>query len=123
MNEVPGAISAVRALKNGKTILAWTPLVTRAVGQTFEVTPLDATAPVAGQPMRVRVTLDGKPLAGVRLGHGEEGEAGETDSEGVASFVPVKGVNRLWAGRRWPVADNPQYTQLSHEYLMSFEAR
>jgi nickel transport protein len=93
------------------------------VGQAFEVTPLDAATPMAGQPMRVRVTLNGRPLAGARLGHGEEGEAALTDAEGVASFTPVKGSNRLWAGRRWPVTDIPQYTQLSHEYLLGFEAK
>jgi nickel transport protein len=123
MNEVSGAVSAVRALKYGKTVVDWSPLVTRPLGQAFEVTPLDAGAPVAGRPMRVRITLDGRPAEGVRVGHGEEGEAGQTDADGVASFIPVKGANKLWAGRRLAVMDSPQYTQLSYEYLMTFNAR
>lgn len=123
MNEVPGAISAVNALKYGKAIAAWSPTVTRVVGQRMEVVPLDAAQPQAGRPMRVRVLIDGVPAQGVRLGHGEEGEAGVTDADGVASFVPVVGANKLWAGKRFPVTDDPRFTQLSYEYLMTFDAR
>ncbi|MEL7044244.1 MAG: hypothetical protein AAGL66_04390, partial [Pseudomonadota bacterium] len=75
----------------------------------------------AGRTMRVQVLLDGNPVAGVRLGRGEEGEGEITDGEGVASFIPRPGFNRLWAGRRMSV-DAPGYTELSYEYLLTFEA-
>ncbi|GFE79636.1 hypothetical protein GCM10011487_16360 [Steroidobacter agaridevorans] len=125
MNEVAGATRATYAVKYHKTVVDWAPLVTKALGQPFEVVPLSAQQPVAGQPFRVRVLQDGKPVAGVKLGHGEEGTAADpvTDAEGVAAFVPKQGFNRLWAGKRIPVAGNPKYTELSYEYSFGFDAK
>lgn len=123
MNEVPGAVSAVNALKYGKAIAVWSPAAGRVLGQKMEVVPLDTAPPRAGVPLKVRVLIDGAPAAGVRLGHGEDGEAGVTDSDGAASFTPVAGANKLWAGKRFPVTDDPRFTQLSYEYLMTFDAR
>jgi len=125
MNEVPGATRATYAVKYHKTILDWVPLITKPIGQPFEVVALDAVAPTAGKPLRVRVLQDGKPLAGVKLGRGEEGTAADpvTDADGVAAFIPVSGFNRLWAGKRIPVAGNPKYTELSYEYSFGFNAK
>ena len=125
MNEVPGAIKATRAIKYHKTILAWPRSVTQALGQPFEVIPLDAQQPVAGKPFRVKVLLEGKPVAGVKLGAGEDGgpTAPVTDEQGVASFTPVAGVNKLWAGRREAISGNPAFTELSYEYLLGFTAK
>jgi hypothetical protein len=41
----------------------------------------------------------------------------------VASFTPVAGANKLWAGKRIETSTEPRYTQLSYEYLLSFDAR
>ncbi|HEY0686054.1 MAG TPA: DUF4198 domain-containing protein [Steroidobacter sp.] len=125
MNEVPGATRATYAVKYHKTVVAWSPLVTKVIGQPFEVVPLTAKQPAAGQPFRIRVLQDGKPVAGVKLGHGEEGTAADpvTDADGVAAFVPKAGFNRLWAGKRIPVKDNPKYTELSYEYSFGFDAK
>jgi nickel transport protein len=123
LTAVEGAREATWAKKLHKTILRWTDLVTEPLGQDFEVVPLDDAAPVAGQPMALRVLLHGEPVEGVRLGHGEEGEGALTDEDGVASFVPRAGFNRLWAGQRIPVADEATHTELSYEYLLAFEAR
>lgn len=125
MNEVPDATRATYAVKYHKTVVAWAPLVARTLGQPFEVVPLSARQPVADQPFRVRVLQDGKPVAGVKLGHGEEGTAADpvTDADGVAAFVPKPGFNRLWAGKRIPVTDDPRYTELSYEYSFGFEAQ
>jgi nickel transport protein len=125
MNEVPGAIKATRAIKYHKTLLAWPRSVTQPLGQPFEVIPLDAQQPVAGKPFRVKVLLEGKPVAGVKLGAGEDGGATApvTDEQGIASFVPAAGFNKLWAGRREQIAGNPAYTELSYEYLLGFTAR
>lgn len=125
MNEVPGAIKSTRAIKYHKTILAWPRSVTQALGQPFEVVPLDAQQPVAGKPFRVRVLLEGKPAAGVKLGAGEDGGAAApvTDAQGVAAFVPAAGFNKMWAGRREQIAGNPAYTELSYEYLLGFTAK
>lgn len=123
MNEVPGAISAVNAQKHHKTIVAWAPIVTRPIGQPFEVTPLDASQPRAGQPMRVQVRLDGRPIAGVKIGRGEDAEPTTTGADGIASFTPRPGFNKIWAGRRIETRNQPRFTQLSYEYLLAFEAR
>lgn len=125
MNEVPGATRATYAVKYHKTVLDWAPLVIKTLGQPFEVVPLSAQQPLAGQPFRVRVLQDGKPVAGVKLGHGEEGTASDpvTDADGVAAFVPKKGFNRLWAGKRIAVTGNPEYTELSYEYSFGFDAQ
>jgi nickel transport protein len=122
MNEVDGAAEATHAVKYHKTILDWHESVTRPLGQTFEVTPLDADPPAAGKPMRVRVTLNGEPLAGVSLGRGEQGDAGTTDDDGIAVFVPKPGFNKLWAGKRFAVDGEDDYTELSYEYLFGFTA-
>jgi nickel transport protein len=125
MNEVPGATRATYAVKYHKTVVDWAPLVTQTIGQPFEVIPLSAQQPVADQPFRIRVLQDGKPVAGVKLGHGEEGTATDpvTDAEGVAAFVPKQGFNRLWAGKRIAVTGNPKYTELSYEYSFGFDAK
>ena len=124
MNEVPGATRATYAVKYHKTIVEWQPRVTRPLGQPFEVVPLDAAVPRAGEPVRVQVLRDGKPLAGVKLGRGEEGTASDpvTDAQGIAAFVPQKGFNKLWAGKRIQTSDNAKYTELSYEYLLGFDA-
>lgn len=125
MNEVPGSTRATYAVKYHKTVVDWTPLVTKVIGQPFEVVPLSAQQPAVGQPFRVRVLQDGKPVAGVKLGHGEEGTATDpvTDADGVAAFVPRSGFNRLWAGKRIAVTGNPKYTELSYEYSFGFDAK
>ena len=121
MNEVPGALSATNAQKYHKTIVRWGPsILTRPVGQPFEVVPLSAKAPLAGKPMRVQVRIDGEPAAGVKVGPGEDIGAIVTDASGVASFTPEKGFNKIWAGRRTQVSGNPTYTELSYEYSLGF---
>lgn len=122
MNSVPGAISAVNAQKYHKTIAAWSPIVTRPVGQIFEVTPLDHAQPRAGQPMRVQVRLDGRPAAGIRVGRGEDDGQAMTDAQGIATITPTRGFNKIWAGKRINQR-TPRYTELSYEYLLAFDAR
>lgn len=124
MDQVPGATRATRAVKYAKTIIEWSPQAVVVMGQPFEVIPVSDAAPKAGRPFRVRVLLDGAPVAGVKLGRGEEGgvDAPVTNSDGLAVFLPERGWNRLWAGKRIPVSGNRQYTELSYEYLLGFQA-
>ncbi len=123
MNEVPGAVSATNAVKYHKTVVAWGPVVTRPVGQPFEIVPMDATAPRAGEPMRIQVRMDGKPAAGIKVGRGEDNAEAATDASGVATFIPTAGFNKVWAGKRIETTTEPRYTQLSYEYLLGFNAR
>ena len=123
MNQVPGAVSATSAVKFGKMIVRWTPIVTQPIRQPFEVIPIDAAQPRAGQPMRVQVRINGVPAAGIKLGRGEDTADAITDANGMGSFVPTAGPNKLWAGKRIPTTGNPLFTELSYEYILSFDAR
>ena len=123
MTEVPGAVSATNAVKYHKTVVAWGPVVTRPLGQPFEIVPMDATAPRAGQPMRLQVRMDGKPAAGIKIGRGEDNAEATTDASGVATFTPTAGFNKVWAGKRIETTTQPRYTQLSYEYLLGFNAK
>lgn len=123
MNEVPGAASATAALKYGKTIVHWAPVVTQPINQPLEVIPMTATQPRAGEPMLVQVWLNGQPAAGVKLGRSEEGADAVTDESGMANFVPTAGFNKVWAGKRIATSNNPSYTELSYEYSLGFEAQ
>jgi len=123
MKEVPGAVSATNAVKYHKTVVTWVPIVTRPVGQPFEVVPMDATQPRVGQLMRILVRMDGKPAAGIKVGRGEDNAEAVTDANGVTTFTPKAGFNKVWAGKRIETTTEPHYTQLSYEYLLGFNAR
>ena len=123
MNAVPGATSATSAIKYGKTIVRWDSIATRPLDQPFEIIPQRAVMPIAGQPMRVQVRLNGRAAEGIKIGRGEDTADGTTDAQGMSTFVPRAGDNRLWAGKRMPVRGNPRFTELSYEYLLGFEAR
>lgn len=123
MNQVPNALSATRAIKYHKTVAAWTPIVTKAQGQPFELVPLSAAQPVAGRPMKVRVLVGGKPAAGIAISRNEEGRDAVTDAQGVASFTPAAGFNKLWSGKRTPIKGNPVFTEDSIEYSLGFFAK
>lgn len=122
MSQVDDSVSAINALKYHKTIRIWTEVVSEAQGQPFEVVPVSAVPPKAGVPMKVKVLIDGNPAEGIRVGTDEVSIQSATGPDGVATFTPASGFNRLWAGQRTEVSDNPDFTQLSIEYLMTFYA-
>lgn len=122
MTELPGAVSGIHALKYNKTILQWGASATRSFGQPFELVPQSPAAPRAGQPLQLRVLIDGRPAAGIKLAFGEEGADAITDAEGLASIVARPGTNRLWAGQRQPVQGDPRLTERSIEYSLVFVA-
>lgn len=123
MNEVPGAISAVNAVKYTKVITNWNSLATKTWDQPFEVIPVEKNQPQAGTPLQLQVLIDGKPVAGVKVTAGEYEDATETDANGIATVIPLPGANKIWAGQRIQVADEPRYTSLSVEYLLTFNTK
>ena len=74
------------------------------------------------QQMKLRVLIGGKPAPGIAIARNEEGREAVTDAQGVASFTPVAGFNRIWSGRRVPVKGNPAFTEDSIEYSLGFFA-
>lgn len=123
MSQLPGAREATSTPKYHKFIAQWNEESIKEQGQEFEVIPLDAQQPRAGQPMRVKVVMNGEPVEGIKLGQGEEGNDGMTNAEGIATFTPQAGLNRMWAGKRFQVTDNKDFTELSYEYLFGFYAQ
>jgi nickel transport protein len=124
MSKVEGALSGMSAVKYHKSIVRWDNEATgKVMGQPLEVVPLASTQPVEGEPFKVRVLANGKPLEGVAVGTAENAQDNVTDANGVAEFIPRKGFNKLWAGHRMQVTDNPDYSVLSMEYLLTFEAQ
>lgn len=122
MTEVPGAVRGTSAVKYHKTVVAWgSEVLTRPIGQPFEVVPLSAETPQAGRPIRIQVRIDGEPAEGIRVGRTEDTGEAVTDAQGMADFTPQSGFNMIWAGKRIPTTDNPAYTELSYEYSFGFE--
>ncbi len=122
MTENPGATYGVHAVKYHKTIIQWGVIAKKPLGQPFEIVPLVHETPHAGQPLRVQVLFDGKPIEGIRLSLGEKGAPVTTAADGTATVIPVAGANQLLAIRRMPVTGDPRTTSLSYEYLLAFPA-
>ena len=123
MNENPGATRGTHALKTAKTIVQWSAATTRVYGQSLELVPLTAAAPRVGQPLRVRVLFDGKPLPGAKVAAHEEAPAVLADADGVAALPVVAGRNTVWVNHRIDVAREPRFTQLSVETVLRFEGQ
>lgn len=120
MDKNPGAVRGVHARKFHKTVVQWGAVMQKPLGQMFEVVPQQGQAPHAGQPLRLQVLLNGKPLAGARLSWGESGAPTLSDAQGMASVTPAAGTNLLQAIWREAVAGDVKTTQNSYEYLLRF---
>jgi nickel transport protein len=123
MNLVDDPLSAVNAVKYHKTISTWSSIVTKPQGQPFEIVPISGNAPTAGEVMQVQVLIFGEPAEGVNVGTSESSAEVKTDAKGLANFIPKKGLNRLWAGKRTNESNSLLYNELSIEYLMTFTTK
>jgi len=120
MDQNPGATRGVHARKFHKTVIVWNALTQRDIAQAFEVTPQQGRAPHAGEPLELKVQLQGKPLAGARVRLGENGPAVLTDGRGLAKIQTARGTNHVQVIYRQPVQGNVQITERSYEALFSF---
>lgn len=120
MDQNPGAVRGVHARKFHKTVVQWGAVMQKPLGQIFEVVPLAGQAPHAGQPLKVQVLLNAKPLAGARLSWGESGAPTLSDAQGMATVTPTAGTNILQAIWREAVQGDAKTTQNSYEYLLRF---
>ncbi len=124
-SEAPGAISASHAVKFGKTVFAWSPVVLKPQGQPLEIVPLSATAPVAGKSLPVQVMWQGKPLAGAKITRADDEKRAPvtTDAEGKA-FVPVAaGRQILTVSHKHELANDPRADSYSAAANLLFEVR
>lgn len=92
-----------------KTIFADSPLTTAPTGLLFEIVPLDNPLTVpAGQPVRLQLVFEQRPLAGATVHFGKRRQA-TTGADGVA-IVEVSDTSKalIWARHRVAVADDPE---------------
>ena len=125
-NEVPGAESGAHVLKYGKTVVQWSPAVTRPLGQALEIVPLADLPPVAGDRLAVRVLWQGRPLAGARVLYGgveARPPVARADDAGRAE-VPVSGGSQfLSVSHRATLADDPRADSQSVSANLVFDVR
>lgn len=104
---IPDALESMWSRKFATLILPGVGPLPAALGRGLEIVPLaDPLTLKPGAALKVRVDLDGKPLAGVALTHGdpakEEVVKAEADGTGVASVILRPGLNLLTVSRRVP---------------------
>ena len=120
--EAPDAEFSINPMKVGKAILSWDDgEALKAHQQAYELVP--QSEPVVGKPLAILVLKDGKPVKGIKVGLGEDKPFNLTDEQGIAYFTPTAGFNKVWAEFEEKVADNPDYTDRTYEYLLTFEAK
>lgn len=120
--EAPDAEFSMNPMKLGKAILNWGDgEALKAHQQAYELVP--QSEPVAGKPLAILVLKAGKPVKGIKVGLGEDKPFNLTDEQGIAYFTPTAGFNKVWAEFEEKVADNPDYTDRTYEYLLTFEAK
>ncbi|MCI7353176.1 MAG: DUF4198 domain-containing protein [[Actinobacillus] rossii] len=120
--EAPDAEFSINPMKVGKAILSWDDgEALKAHQQAYELVP--QSEPVAGKPLAILVLKNGKPVKGIKVGLGEDKPFNLTNEQGIAYFTPTVGFNKVWAEFEEKVADNPDYTDRSYEYMLTFEAR
>ena len=120
--EAPDAEFSINPIKVGKAILSWDDgEALKAQQQAYELVP--QSEPVAGKPLAILVLKNGKPVKGIKVGLGEDKPFNLTNEQGIAYFTPTAGFNKVWAEFEEKVADNPDYTDRSYEYMLTFEAK
>lgn len=125
-NEVAGARSGAHVVKFGKTVVQWSPVVTRPLGQVLEIVPLAESAPAAGDRLAVRVLWQGRPLAGARVLYDSAAArppVARADDTGRAEVPVSRGSQFLSVSHRAPLADDPRADSESVSANLVFEGR
>ena len=110
-------------LKYSKTVLRWEPWMFKPVGQRFEFVPEAFAGSLrAGQTMRVRLLLDGQPVANAMVENNSNEEGPRTDATGTVTVTLVRGVNRLANDLDIEQTADPDATRLSLTAALVFVA-
>ncbi|MGC7561211.1 DUF4198 domain-containing protein [Pasteurella sp. PK-2025] len=117
----PDAVSCVAARKGGKAVLKQDDTFQKAHGQAQELVPQGK--PEAGKPLAILALIDGKPAAGVPVGLGEDHPSEKTNEKGIAYYTPTAGVNKVWSDFTTSTKGNPDYDEVSVEYMLTFEVK
>lgn len=117
--EEPTAEFSKNPIKLGKAIFNWHEQALKPQGQVYELVPL--SKPEAGKPLQILVLHDGKPIEGIKVGLGEDKPFNLSNAKGIAEFIPTHGFNKVWAEFEEKVANNPDYSDRSYEYMLTFD--
>ncbi|MBS6009002.1 MAG: DUF4198 domain-containing protein [Haemophilus parahaemolyticus] len=117
--EAPTAEFSINPMKLGKAILNWGEQAFKPHDQAYELVPL--AKPEAGKPMQILVLHHGKPVEGIKVGLGEDQPFNLSNAQGIATFTPTQGFNKVWAEFEEKVAGNPDYSDRSYEYMLTFD--
>lgn len=119
--EAPTAEFSINPMKLGKAILNWGEQAFKPHNQAYELVPL--AKPEAGKPLQILVLHNGKPVEGIKVGLGEDQPFNLSNAQGIAEFTPTQGFNKVWAEFEEKVADNPDYSDRSYEYMLTFDVQ
>ncbi len=111
-------------LKFSKTLLRWAPWMARPLGQRIEFVPVAAPAlPAAGSALKLRLLLDGKPLAGQVVENNSDEQGPKTDANGEVTVTVRKGINRFATDHDIMQATEPDAQRLSLTAALVFVAK
>ena len=112
-----------RLFKFSKTVLRWQPWMFKPMGQRFEFVPAPFTGSLkAGQPFKVRLLLDGQPVANAMVENNSNEKGPRTNANGEVTLTLVKGINRLANDLDITQAADPDATRLSLTAALVFIA-
>jgi nickel transport protein len=111
-------------LKFSKTMLRWAPWMSKALGQRIEFVPVGLTAmPQAGSQLKLRLLLDGKPLANQMVENNSNEAGPKTDAKGEVTVTVLKGINRYATDHDIMQANMPDAQRLSLTAALVFAAK
>ncbi len=119
--EAPTAEFSINPIKLGKAILKWDEQATKSHAMEYELIP--QTKPENNKPLAILVLKNGNPVQGIKVGLGEDHPFNLTNEQGIAIFKPRKGFNKVWAMFEEKVENNPDYTDRSYEYMLTFDVK
>lgn len=109
--------------KTGKYVVQWTPQLVQPLGMEFEIVPLSATAPKAGDTITVQVLFEDTPVEDTKVSRSEHGSGEKTDAQGRAPAAWRPGRNFIWSVRRVPAKGDPRHDSLATASNIVFEAK
>lgn len=99
LSQLPAGVTGTdpsRLFKFSKTMLSWQPWMVRPLGQRIEFIPQALTKmPKAKSNLRLRLLLDGKPLAGQMVENNSNEQGPKTDADGYVTVKVATGINRF----------------------------
>jgi nickel transport protein len=111
-------------LKFSKTMLRWAPWMGKALGQRIEFVPVGLTAmPRVGSQLKLRLLLDGKPLANQMVENNSNETGPKTDAKGEVTVTVLKGINRYATDHDIMQANMPDAERLSLTAALVFAAK